>query len=465
MLKTRGKFNLKVAKKIALSILGVIIAIFFITIFYFKLSMQSNIRMELSQVKYDEPFINRNTAILKEIIIKHESKEFDVSDIKLYFGDKKLDINNMFELNQRYYILLDDFLKKMEIKYEKNDENYKVNDADLILSNNAFIKGDSVQDIRGGIIHKEDGTYISLNDLENFLGLSSVWDYKKREIKLYEKIQVQRKEDIYMKSGKGALIRLEDVSAGPKYAANESVQSMKASVDYLYENGITYHIAWIPRFKDPGNKIDNNLLTDRSMANVQFINMLDYMIYRGGIVGLHGYTHQYGSYVTAQGSDLTSKYNATEEETRNILESAIETANVLRIPYSFFESGHYHATKKQQKIIEEYFDACFEPYKYYWNVEPLISKRNNSTIYVPAPLSYVKDSDGAEMVKKIKDNKNRKRVLTALFVHPTKFMDFFDINYESGKAENVKLDNSPIENIVEALERTGHATFDINALK
>ena len=59
--------------------------------------------------------------------------------------------------------------------------------------------------------------------------------------------------------------------------------------------------------------------------------------------------------------------------------------STLNIPIGFFESPHYKADRNQQKIIEQYFPVMFEPYAGYWNLNPLISFSNKSTLYVPAP--------------------------------------------------------------------------------
>ncbi len=315
-------------------------------------------------------------------------------------------------------------------------------------------------------MHIDNKTYISLNDFENMLGLRDHWNHEEKKIYIFENKDSIKARDREQMSGKPALIRLEDVSAGNKYITSEGIEKTKLMADLLYQRGAKFNVAWISRFKDPSKKIDNDLLENRSMANVQFINMLDYLIFRGGTVGLHGYTHQAGIYPSAVGSDLSKEFNSSEEETRNIVESAIKTSKILNIPVSFFESGHYHATRKQQAIIEEYFDICYEPYKYYWNFRPMISKRNDFTVYVPTPLSYVKDENGEAIVNKINKNKNN-NVLASLFLHPTKEMNFIKISDidENGVTHFEYGKNSPLNNILNELERTGYVTVSVNSFR
>ena len=171
---------------------------------------------------------------------------------------------------------------------------------------------------------------------------------------------------------------------------NINQMKMKAIGSFLNSNSIKYHIAWVPRFIAPSDNIDNNLLVNNNIENVGFINLLDYLINNGGMVGLHGYSHQANDTRSTVGSELTRKINNTEEDTRRVAENAINTAVSLNLPsYAFFESPHYHAVGKQKKILEEYFQYLYEP------KNPLIyhklQKTSTNNLYIPTPLSYVRD--------------------------------------------------------------------------
>ena len=429
--------------------------------------MFKNMRVENGELIYEEGFDKRKKSDLKNVSIEYKYKIEEINDIEFIYNGKKLDFESkIYENNQRYYISLEEGLNKLNIKFKKIEDNYLFNDVSLDLKNNAFTLNDHAYSILGKALHIDNKTYISLNDFENMLGLRDHWNHGEKKIYIFENKDSIKARDREQMSGKPALIRLEDVSAGNKYITSDGIEKTKLMADLLYQRGAKFNVAWISRFKDPSKKIDNDLLENRSMANVQFINMLDYLIFRGGTVGLHGYTHQAGIYASAVGSDLSKEFNSSEEETRNIVESAIKTSKILNIPASFFESGHYHATRKQQAIIEEYFDICYEPYKYYWNFRPMISKRNDFTVYVPTPLSYVKDENGEEVVNKINKNKNN-NVLTSLFLHPTKEMNFIKISDidENGVTHFEYDKNSPLNNILNELERTGYVTVSVNSFR
>lgn len=450
-----------------LIVLGSIVVIYVGTVFYYRLSMIKDIRVENGKIIYKEPFITREKHVRKEVELKHIDQVKEVHDVKFKFNGENMEgISKIVEQYQRYYFPLDEFLEATKIKYSKQQNIYDIKGVRIDLINKNFLKGERLNRLSGDLIEVDGLTYISLNDLEHILSLGDSWNHEEKVISLFNKEEVASNVDRNTLSGKAAMIRLEDVRPGEEYLTNQGIQSAKATADYLSENGIVFNVAWISRFKDPAKQIDNDLMRDESIANVQFVNMLDHFVYRGGAIGLHGYTHQGGGYKSAVGSDLSTEFNASEEETRALVEAAFETAKYLKIPISFFESGHYHATKKQQSIIEEYIEACYEPYKIYWNFQPVVSKRNDSTIYVPTPLGYSTKEDGSDIVENIKKLGEIDNILTSFFIHPTKEMNYFKFTEaENGSFITEHLENSPTQNIVNALKESGHVTITINDLK
>ncbi|MGL5575048.1 MAG: DUF2334 domain-containing protein [Sarcina sp.] len=464
--KKKKVSKLRQVRNIFLGILGVILIIYIGTVCYYRLSMIKDIRVENGKVVYKQPYITREEHVKKEVELKHIDEIKQVKDVEFKFNGEKLGDINVIEQYQRYYFPLDKFLELTKTEYSKQNEVYDIEGVRLDLNNKNFLKGETLHMLRGDLIDGAGVTYISLNDLEHILSLGDSWNHEKKVVSLFKEEVIIPKVNRNTLSGKAAMMRLEDVRAGEEYLTNHGIQSAKATVDYLYENGIVFNVAWIPRFKDPSKNIDNDLMVNENIANVQFVNMLDHFIYRGGVIGVHGYTHQAGAYKSAVGSDLSTKFNSSEEETRKLVEASFETAKYLKIPAAFFESGHYHATKKQQAIIEEYTDACFEPYKIYWNFQPVVSKRNDSTIYVPAPLGYSTTENGSDIVERINKLGNINNILTAFFIHPPKEMGYFKFTEgENGSIKTEHLENSPIQNIVNTLKESGHVTITINDLK
>lgn len=84
----------------------------------------------------------------------------------------------------------------------------------------------------------------------------------------------------------------------------------------MFSAGIPFHIPWIPRFVDHKNGIDNDISKDYSMPNANFLFTMEYLLNRNGIIGLHGYTHQYGDEVSAVGTEFNDERNNDEKSIR-----------------------------------------------------------------------------------------------------------------------------------------------------
>jgi predicted deacetylase len=103
---------------------------------------------------------------------------------------------------------------------------------------------------------------------------------------------------------------------------------------------------------------------------------MEYLLNRNGIIGLHGYTHQYGDEVSAVGTEFSDERNNDEKSIRKRVEAAINTAKKLELPVKFFETPHYAATAFQQSIFEQYFDIIYEPFVGIWGDRIVKSPRN-----------------------------------------------------------------------------------------
>lgn len=440
------KKRFKKIGKVLLIVLACFICFVVIKIIRFQFNVISDIKIKGGAIVLKLPF-ERKEKLNEKILV--DSSEFnnnevnELKDIKIIINGKIIDSkNNFYEYKRRYYISLDSI------------QEYNIKLTDAIISN-----------LRGEIINLNEKKYISINDVENILNCKSNWDAKNKEIYLYNKEEnLPKVNNLSSKdNSKVALIRLEDVSCSGEESEVESINKYKIMIDMLKTNNIKFHIAWIPRYIAPDSRIDNDLTKENTFVNCDFINLLDYIINNGGEIGLHGYTHQIGDSTSGAGSELTIFDNRKESEVRMVAENAINTANYLNIPYSFFESPHYHSTRSQQKILEEYFDVLFEPYAGYWNLRPIISLSNKSTIYMPTSLGYVKDEDGSKMVDKI--NNRLSTDCGAMFFHPYKELAYIDITgMKSGKIEFKYREGSPLYNISVALNNNNYNTIYVSEI-
>ncbi|NSA89467.1 DUF2334 domain-containing protein [Clostridium beijerinckii] len=153
--------------------------------------------------------------------------------------------------------------------------------------------------------------YISLFDMCRILRIRSKWDYRRSTISLYwDKSNYKNCGSV---CGRAALIRFEDITAGGEYLDSDNLEKLRVVADYMFSAGMQFHIAWIPRFVDPQDGIDNDISKDYSMPNANFLFTMEYLLNRNGIIGLHGYTHQYGDEVSAVGTEFNDERNNDEK--------------------------------------------------------------------------------------------------------------------------------------------------------
>lgn len=305
--------------------------------------------------------------------------------------------------------------------------------------------------------------YISLADIAMLLKLKTRWNHSANEVAIY--FDRERNDALHkIEPGNAALIRFEDVTAGSPYDDEDNLLRLRIMVDYLYGKGIPFHVAWIPRYIDPPNDVDNDLSKNSSIINADFVFTLEYMLKHGGIIGLHGYTHQYGDEVSGDGTEFDERRNNDEKSIRNRIEAAIGTARKLEIPYAFFESPHYASTEFQQSIMEQYFDYIYEPCVGIWGDKVSISPRNKKTRFIPTPLGYVSNEFGIDkMIYRIMTLKEG--IIASLFYHPSKEMGFINLTKEEDGYPLFSYSaESPLHRIIDAFEEKKYAPIRIDSI-
>lgn len=367
--------------------------------------------------------------------------------------------------NNRYFITVNDAadivdgnltLKNNFIKISLEDK--KIN---IDTKNNYFIINNKNKDnLRTSILEIGLKKYISLYDFCKIFDLKTVWDHSENTITIFKsktKSIKKNQENV----GRVAFIRFEDVEAGSIYLNEECLEKFRVIGDYFNSESIPFHIAWVPRYVNPPKNIDNDLLKDNNIENADFLFTFDYLIDRGATIGLHGYTHQHGDEESVVGTEFSSTVNTNESVIKERVGKAIETANKLNIPISFFETPHYRGTEFQQSIFEQYFDIIYEPYIGMYNSIPLVSPRNKKTLYIPTPLSYVKGDNGiGEMLNNIDNNGINQ--IASLFVHPSKEFQYIKIVKGNDGYHNYIYDeNSILHQITKELKERGYRIISV----
>ena len=382
----------------------------------------------------------------------------------IFEGQQLVFKHHIYNQANRLYIPLSELLINIKGKITFTDKliNISLNNKNFTINNmdkKYWVDGNSSKtlNLKENIIVNNTGTYISLIDLTSILDLKVRWDIDKKEIHLFwnkEKIVPIIKNQTSTKYG---LIRLEDITAEQRYRTAEELDKLRAVGDYLYVSGVPFSIAWVPRYIDKAKGIDNDPSKTCNMYNADFVFTMDYLMNRNGLIGIHGYTHQFKDSVSIDGIEFSKEYNNDEVSIRKRLELAIKCATDLDFKYAFFETPHYAATDFQHKIMEQYFKYIYDP-----NTG---SKGRHNNVYVPTPLNYVDGKgDLNNMLRKIGDLKTNQ--LGSFFYHPS--IEFESIKLEGNSEDypSYKYDEkSVLHQIIDSFDKKGYKFISIMDLK
>lgn len=176
-----------------------------------------------------------------------------------------------------------------------------------------------------------------------------------------ETIFASEKTYINLKEPKIALIRLEDVS--PWYAIQENgLEVLRKTADYLYSEHVPFHVSVVPIYINPQEHISLDMSDPNSPEMKAFRETILYMATRGGVIGIHGYTHQHGEGISTADFEF-GKCNECSTDTYALehMKSAVETFEKSGIKFYYWETPHYTATPSQYKVFAKYFTLFYEP--------------------------------------------------------------------------------------------------------
>ncbi|HYK72983.1 MAG TPA: DUF2334 domain-containing protein, partial [Pseudoneobacillus sp.] len=258
-------------------------------------------------------------------------------------------------------------------------------------------------------------------------------------------------ENIYPNVNKRhAMIRLEDVGTGGEYNSLEGLGKLRAVLEYIESEHMPFHVAVIPRRMSMGA---DGVWSERGIDDPNpdqvvraFVKLLKEAEQRGGVLGMHGYSHQYGDSVKAddsQNSGTGAEFNVDgAPETKENSYAAERITNSLNafsrvgLQPAFWESPHYKNTREQEKVFRSYVGILYQPDLYSLrsfkdlNVYDTINTYGQDSlgsIYVPAPYSYVTDG---KSVDRILSKAAQGNGLASLYFHP--FLEFPYLEKELG---------------------------------
>ncbi|MCE5220702.1 MAG: DUF2334 domain-containing protein [Clostridium sp.] len=445
-------------------ILSVLVAVFLFShsIFYYKF-FDKNLTV-INNTVYASTLPDSNFKSTYTPKIKFEDRPVTkVNSISLNILNES-NITNvpMLLKSQRYYIPLSFICNKLNYTIDTSNSKISLynNDNKISLSENSYTKNSRTGSLRGNLLTNGGDNYISISDIEELFNLIAVFDFKNNNISLLNSNVKAPENSSASCTDNVALIRLEDFGCGGNYAVDKNQAKIKCMANLFYSQGMKFHVSWIPRFVSPEDNIDNDLLINDNIVNAGFVNLVDYLINKGGEIGLHGYTHQHSDEISGKGEELSKDVNNTEAETRAIIEKGIDTASVLNIPISYYESPHYFDTELQKKVIADYFQFIYEPFNGTDNTN--IYNFNDSNLFVPTPLGYVHNSDPSSIIDGL--NNENPDTLHSFYYHPFLELKYIDFNTNNNKFNITYDENSPLQKIVKALKSDDYTTVHIDEL-
>lgn len=263
---------------------------------------------------------------------------------------------------------------------------------------------------------------------------------------------------------KPALLRLEDVGPGGAYQVEENLEKLCIVADYLHQEGVPFHIALIPRFVVPQKGYDVSIADDTPYAR-KFLETIRYMQSKGGLVGLHGYTHQSGNTVSGNGFEFFDQSKNpvvpdTYEYARERVDRAASLFEKAGIAPAFWETPHYTASIKQYPAFEEQVGLVYENFhrgEITYNLKTFdhSGPGYRGFVTVPTPLGYVNPDVDAETLVKRADNV--KDDLDSFFYHPFKEFSYIHLDRnEQGEVNYTYDPGSPLHMLIKAFKGKGY---------
>ncbi|NPV72506.1 MAG: DUF2334 domain-containing protein [Pelotomaculum sp.] len=274
-----------------------------------------------------------------------------------------------------------------------------------------------------------------------------------------------------MENRKAALVRLEDVSPGV-YDSADKLEKLKAIADYLHSEGVPFHVSVIPVYKDPRKNVEISIGDENSPQARAFVETIKYMREKGGIIGLHGYTHQYLYDITGSGNEFTDKgmllYSKPAYAEERV-KKALELMDEAGIPVDYWETPHYTASSEQYRVFGNYFGLLYEPNpkdKNYKNVSMWegAGPDGRGVIFVPAPLLNVTAEKDVDRIFRQLD-KNDPEMLASFFIHPfQEFRFIYKMKAPEGYEFYVYETGSYLHRLVEGIRERGYRFVTVNEL-
>lgn len=243
-------------------------------------------------------------------------------------------------------------------------------------------------------------------------------------------------------SKRHAMIRLEDVGLGGDYNTLEGLGKLRAVMSYIESEHVPFHVAVIPRrmSQNTDGEWKERGIDDPNPDPVvsAFISLLQEAEQHGGVLGMHGYRHQYGEAYREDGeqnSGTGSEFNIKgAPETKEIsyaserMKDSLAAFAKAGLQPAFWESPHYQDTHEQEEVFRSYVGLMYQPDLYSksarndlnaYDTINTFGQNSLGSVYIPAPFRYVSD---ANSVDQMLDRAAKDDGLASFYFHP--FLEF-----------------------------------------
>jgi hypothetical protein len=302
-----------------------------------------------------------------------------------------------------------------------------------------------------GLPKAGSGGTLALFDLCELHGLLMDFNRKAGVISLYS--GYQRPERLPIAGERSALMRLEDVMATVEEWHSDELIKMRTVADLFWSHSAHYSIAWVPVFVNPKKSVRNDP-REYSRYNTEFVFTLDYMISRGGELGLHGYTHQRGDEISIGGPEFGP--GTDEAATRKLFRQQLDAAADLGWKPHSFTFPKYVGTKRQFEIAGEYFDVIWpNPYNRGNRGPHHVKAGQRDVIYLNTPEDHVIGFTEEGITAMIKRLQNAGEI-AGFFFHANREYASISVERNGSGPPVINYDtNSPLHRILDTLGANG----------
>ncbi|MCD8090573.1 MAG: DUF2334 domain-containing protein [Clostridiales bacterium] len=352
---------------------------------------------------------------------------------EVYFKDIPLNADTYF-YDGRLYVPFEETYDILVSLMDENAEEYGV------IYDNFIFSGYSEEKINPYFMEIDGKCFISFYKLVKGMGVAAVFDSENDSVNiLYRKTDTSDVPALVKSEDSlPALLRLEDINPdgyceNPRYT-DEGHEKLRAVGEYLERREQLFYIAAILRYVNPGEDIDVDLTKMTNTYTADFMYTLDYLIDKGGKLIIHGYTHQFDDYFSADGFEFGLVSTLSRQERAERLVMARDNAEMLGFECSMWEFPHYGATPSDLKMAEEVYSVIFQSTGHLNKSDDIVTVEasdGHTVTYVPLPAYYLNNIyELDDMLGRIQECEDAGCVV-GLFFHPS--IDF----------EKIEIDTTP----------------------